>query len=140
LAPADDIKDRLMTRGSGIVASLVLIAAIFLFTHLPDAVVEQILPVLGLGEEVDNILHAVVYAALALILVSTISGRCRGWSPLIALVLVMVIGSVDELTQPSFGRSRRLGDWASNVGGAGIALVCWHRFHRSPPPSRVRPG
>lgn len=118
-------------RGPVIAASLLLIGAIFLLTHVPDEVAERVVPILGLNDYVDNILHAVAYAALALLFVSWSSSSRPRWAPLIALVLIMLIGAVDELTQPYFGRSRRWSDWASNVGGAAVALLCWLRFRRS---------
>lgn len=73
----------------------------------------------------DKTLHLTTYALLAFLLARTLTGR----RPLtlataaIVLAIIAVYGASDELTQPFFGRSLELGDWAADMAGAMIGLL-----------------
>ena len=57
----------------------------------------------------DKVPHAVAYAVLAAIMVLLgVRGR-------LGAALLIAVASVDELTQPWFGRSCTLGDWLADL-------------------------
>ena len=70
----------------------------------------------------DKIPHMVAYAVLAAFMVLV------GVRGLLGVALLIAVASVDELTQPWFGRSCTLGDWLADLAVilgvyAGYALV-----------------
>jgi VanZ family protein len=73
----------------------------------------------------DKTLHLTAYALLAFLLACTLAGR----RPLtlataaIVLAIIAVYGATDELTQPFFGRSAELSDWAADMTGAMLGLL-----------------
>ena len=64
----------------------------------------------------DKIPHMVTYAVLAALMV------LLGVRGLLGVALLIAVASVDELTQPWFGRSCTLGDWLADL--ASILGVC----------------
>ncbi|TWT88174.1 VanZ like family protein [Pseudobythopirellula maris] len=90
----------------------------------------------------DKPIHFVAFFGLTLLLVAWRRAR-RGTLGVgtiaAAVVVVLVYGAFDELTQPLFGRVCDLADWLSDTGGAGAAaLLAWALTRRdrrkSPPP------
>jgi len=70
----------------------------------------------------DKIPHMVTYAVLAALMI------LLGVRGLLGVALLIAVASVDELTQPWFGRSCTLGDWLTDLASilgvyAGYALV-----------------
>ncbi len=91
----------------------------------------------------DKTLHVLLYLFPAALWSLALGRRLRQYAPRLLLVFV-VCGALDELSQAWAGRDGELGDWAANSFGAvlGMALawpvasvVSWlgDRF-RSPPP------
>jgi hypothetical protein len=64
----------------------------------------------------DKIPHMVTYAVLAALMI------LLGVRGLLGVALLIAVASVDELTQPWFGRSCTLGDWLADL--ASILGVC----------------
>jgi VanZ family protein len=80
----------------------------------------------------DKLAHFLAYSGLAFLISLTLHAGTlwrRGTaSPRlarmgIALVVVMLYGVVDELTQPWFGRNCELADWFADLGGALVGLT-----------------
>jgi len=70
----------------------------------------------------DKIPHMVAYTVLAVLMI------LLGVRGLLGVALLIAVASVDELTQPWFGRSCTLGDWLADLAVilgvyAGYALV-----------------
>lgn len=94
-------------------------------THYPKP--ERLL---GPNAPSDKTLHCLAYGGLGLLAAATLATSGR-WSPARAVVLgagLAAFGVADEITQPWFGRTTELLDWACDCGGiavgiAGVALV-----------------
>ena len=74
---------------------------------------------------VDKTEHIVAYGLLTGAI--HLSLWPRRWSLLktaiVVLVIIMVYGALDEITQPIFGRSCDILDWLADVSGCAIALT-----------------
>ena len=57
----------------------------------------------------DKIPHMVAYAVLAVLMI------LLGVRGLLGVALLIAVASIDELTQPWFGRSCTLGDWLADL-------------------------
>lgn len=69
--------------------------------------------------------HVVIYGLLTWLLLRALAGRGWRWAVPVTLVLIMVIGAVNELTQPLVGRSCSLLDWLIDFAGAAAAIALW---------------
>lgn len=106
---------------------LVFLAAAYaitlvLATHYPKP--EQLL---GRYGHADKLLHVVAYFLLAVFVATAVWGAGR-WSRRAAVVVAIALagfGAIDEITQPLFGRTADVLDWAADCAGisAGILLV-----------------
>jgi VanZ family protein len=71
----------------------------------------------------DKLAHLAAYALLAGMLYACLwSGRTPRRTAWLTLVVVLVYGAVDELTQPLAGRSCELFDWLANAAGAAMVV------------------
>ena len=103
------------------ILTLVYALVLVLATHFPRP--EELL---GPDPPSDKTLHFVAYATLGLLAAATLAAR--GWSPRPLGTLaagLAVFAAVDEVTQPLFGRSADIWDWACDLIGlaAGIGVV-----------------
>ena len=108
-------------------SGLVFLAAAYaitlvLATHYPKP--EQLL---GRYGHADKLLHVVAYFLLAVFVATAVWGAGR-WSRRAAVVVAIALagfGAIDEITQPLFGRTADVLDWAADCAGisAGILLV-----------------
>jgi len=108
-------------------SGLVFLAAAYaitlvLATHYPKP--EQLL---GRYGHADKLLHVVAYFLLAVFVATAVWGAGR-WSRRTAVVVAIALagfGAIDEITQPLFGRTADVLDWAADCAGisAGILLV-----------------
>jgi VanZ family protein len=93
--------------------------ALFLGTHWPRAH-----EVLRIGAS-DKALHFCAYFGLALLVGVNWSLRAPfGWRQRgIALLLVVVFGALDELTQIPVGRDASIYDWLADAAGAVLGIA-----------------
>jgi VanZ family protein len=86
-------------------------------THLPTTRV----PAVGSG---DKLVHFAGYACIALMLTWALRLDRRSiGAMLMAWVGLLVLGAMDELTQPWVGRSAQWADLFANAGGAIVGLI-----------------
>ncbi len=92
----------------------------FAATHVPGTH----MPALYAG---DELLHFIGFFCLASILMLGLflRGRQRRRRVVTALVVMVLYGALDELTQPLVNRGAAWGDWLADVGGAVAAVLVW---------------
>ena len=74
----------------------------------------------------DKLVHFTGYATLAWLLMNALTARRRlGLSLLLTIGCVAVYGVVDELTQPPFGRTADVWDYAADLLGLAFGLGAW---------------
>lgn len=91
-----------------------------LATHYPRP--EQLL---GRYGHADKLLHFVAYWLLALVVAMAVWGAGH-WSRRTALIVAIALaafGAVDEITQPLFGRTADVLDWAADCVGIAIGVL-----------------
>ena len=103
--------------------ALGLATAILVVSHLPKGV----LPPTGLHYRIE---HALAYGSLAAACLYAMRKRPALARVAITLGLVVMVGAMDELTQPLFGRQCSALDWLADLVGAGLAVGLWLPFHR----------
>ena len=69
--------------------------------------------------------HVVICGLLTWLLLRALAARGWRWAVPVTLVLIMVIGAVNELTQPLVGRGCSLLDWLTDLAGAVAAIALW---------------
>lgn len=121
-----------------LVATFFATVAVLGATHIPQEMMPRDLQVRML----DKIEHTAAYGALSLLLLMSFR-RPPGLKAMGAILLVgMLVGAVDEATQPLVNRVGSPGDWAADVVGVGIAcllfLVIRFYLRRSRSPSGLR--
>ena len=118
-APAD-LRPGRRRRVYAVVAAAWVVAAVL--THVPPFWSDDgPSPPGGIGR--DKILHLVGYFGLAVLtrwaLATAGARRASGWT----VVILLVWGVVDELTQPPFGRTADPLDYAADVVGVALAVA-----------------
>jgi len=91
-----------------------------LATHYPKP--EQLL---GRYGHADKLLHVVAYFLLAVFVVTAVRGAGR-WSHRAAVAVVLALaafGAIDEITQPLFGRTADVLDWAADCVGIAVGIL-----------------
>jgi VanZ family protein len=117
---------RTIGRRTRTVIWLFFLGAAFVTTHVPPGD----LPIPP-GTN-DKLMHFIGFTVLAFLTVWRLSDMPRPVAfraLLLSLVGLAAYGIFDEATQPYFGRTFDLLDWAADIGGAvtGIAIaVAWH--------------
>ncbi len=96
-------------------------AAMICSTHIPEDYFPFRLPP-------EELLHFTSYACLTILILATLGvmGRLSAagiWCWVGVWLLVGLIGMVDELTQPWFGRSFKWKDWFADLAGAFFSIV-----------------
>lgn len=109
-------------------------------THLPP----QDLPRVGMNDKVEHLLAYGMLAGLIALALWVTFPR-RPWLAWGVLVVGVVYGVADELTQPAFGRTCDFYDWLADAVGttAGVLpVIVLQRFIRLAPPTAtpVRPA
>lgn len=95
-------------------------AALFTTTHIP---MHRLTTNLG---SADKVAHLGAFAALAVILATTwrvSAGRFGGRQLFMALTLIMLYATLEELTQPIVGRVASVWDWLADALGATLGLL-----------------
>lgn len=121
-------------------ALLIYWLALTTATHWPA---KMSLPAVSSWIGTDNILHAIMYAPLALLLIMFLSNRPAGsfWQRhdlLLSTAVLFSWAAIDEWTQPPFGRSASVADWIGDaigvvLAGAGVWAVRAVRKLRADP-------
>jgi membrane associated rhomboid family serine protease len=108
----------------GVFAVAVLVSLAVLFT--PGSGVPSSPP------GVDKVVHALLFAALAL------SGRWAGIGGAVLGVLLVAYAAGSEVIQglAPLDRSASVADWLADVGGLAAGLVLWQKLRRRGPARR----
>jgi VanZ family protein len=107
-------------RGGLAVVAVAYAVTLVLATHYPKP--EQLL---GRYGHADKLLHFVAYFLLAVFVAAAVWGAGR-WSRRAALIVAIALaafGAVDEMTQPLFGRTADMLDWAADCAGIAVGIL-----------------
>jgi VanZ family protein len=107
-------------RGGLAVMAVAYAVTLVLATHYPKP--EQLL---GRYGHADKLLHFVAYFLLAVFVAAAVWGAGR-WSRRAALIVAIALaafGAVDEMTQPLFGRTADMLDWAADCAGIAVGIL-----------------
>ncbi len=113
-------KARGLLRYALLVAFIVAWVGAFVATHLPPEGVPEI-------HASDKVAHCIGYGVLAALLVGTLTsfGKARSTRIATVLVVLLVYGAFDEMTQPIFRRSASFLDWLADAAGVCVVVVAW---------------
>ena len=101
----------------GLVVALAATVCVLVATHIPREAMPKVLQ----QDLLDKIEHVAAYGVISFLFVRSL--RKRAFPSLAALLLVLaVIGALDELTQPLVNRCASVVDYAADV--IGISLGC----------------
>ena len=107
-------------RGGLAVVAIAYAVTLVLATHYPKP--EQLL---GRYGHADKLLHFVAYFLLAMFVAAAVCGAGR-WSrqAVVAVAIALAaFGAVDEITQPLFGRTADVFDWAADCAGIAVGIL-----------------
>ena len=107
-------------RGGLAVVAIAYAVTLVLATHYPKP--EQLL---GRYGHADKLLHFVAYFLLAMFVAAAVCGAGR-WSRQAAIIVAVALaafGAVDEITQPLFGRTADVFDWAADCAGIAVGIL-----------------
>lgn len=107
-------------RGGLAVVAVAYAVTLVLATHYPKP--EQLL---GRHGHSDKLLHFVAYFLLAVFVVAAVRGAGR-WSRRAAMIVAVALaafGAVDEISQPLFGRTADVLDWAADCVGIAVGML-----------------
>jgi VanZ family protein len=96
-----------------LVLAVTLTVVVVVLTHVP----QELTPSQLQGSGLDKFLHAAAYGAIAFILVLSIKATFSVPWALLFLLVLLGIGSLDEITQPLVSRQASFGDLLANVFG-----------------------
>jgi VanZ family protein len=108
-------------RRKWLVGAGLLLALIFVFTHLPEKSVPQVC----LWGTTDKSRHVIVYGFLTFMLLKGLGAPSSQQVRKLFLGVVVIagLGLLDELTQTLVGRTCSLQDWLANMLGASLASL-----------------
>jgi len=95
-------------------------------THAPATNVQFLVQAADFSRlDADKVLHLAAYGVLGLLAALAYGGRWQTVSTAAVTLFALLAtwGTVDELTQPLFGRFADAGDWAFDVIGSAIGLA-----------------
>ena len=107
-------------RGGLAVVAIAYAVTLVLATHYPKP--EQLL---GRYGHADKLLHFVAYFFLAMFVAAAVWGAGR-WSRRAAVAVALALaafGGIDEITQPLFGRTADVFDWAADCAGIAVGIL-----------------
>ena len=107
-------------RGGLAVVAIAYAVTLVLATHYPKP--EQLL---GRYGHADKLLHFVAYFLLAMFVAAAVCGAGR-WSRQVAIIVAVALaafGAIDEITQPLFGRTADVFDWAADCAGIAVGIL-----------------
>jgi VanZ family protein len=108
-----------MLRRTLLILTTIYAITLVTVTHLPPAH----LPATGVSDKVE---HVTGYGLLATLVATTVMLHTRR-VPVVMLVLSLAaFGAIDEVTQPIFGRTADVWDWAADLTGIVLATaIVW---------------
>lgn len=107
-------------RGGLAFVAVAYAVTLVLATHYPKP--DQLL---GRYGHADKLLHFGAYFLLAMFVAAAVWGAGR-WSRRVAVAVAIALaafGAVDEITQPFFGRTADVFDWAADCAGIAIGIL-----------------
>lgn len=99
--------------------TLLVAAGVLGLTHIPGQSIPRVLQV----HYLDKAEHVVAYGLMAEFFLLSLKRPVRLTVLLIGLALLVVIGALDEVTQPLVNRFASVSDYASDLTGVAIACV-----------------
>jgi VanZ family protein len=99
--------------------TLLVAAGVLGLTHIPGQSIPRVLQV----HYLDKAEHVVAYGLMAEFFLLSLKRPVRPTVLLIGLALLVVIGALDEVTQPLVNRVASVSDYASDLTGVAIACV-----------------
>jgi len=102
-----------------LIIAVVFTAIVVLLTHIPQEVMPSQLQVMGL----DKLAHALVYGAITFLFILSLRTSPTMLSAALLFFAILLVGAIDELTQPFFSRTASLADWLANVIGIFTVLL-----------------
>ncbi len=99
--------------------TLLVAAGVLGLTHIPGQSIPRVLQV----HYLDKAEHVVAYGMMAEFFLLSLKRPVRLTVLLIGLALLVVIGALDEVTQPLVNRFASVSDYASDLTGVAIACV-----------------
>lgn len=99
--------------------TLLVAAGVLGLTHIPGQSIPRVLQV----HYLDKAEHVVAYGLMAGFFLLSLKRPVRPTVLLIGLALLVVIGALDEVTQPLVNRFASVSDYASDLTGVAIACV-----------------
>jgi VanZ family protein len=117
---------RLLRNRPGATLAVYWVAA-FVITHVPPILPKDEEPRFDPPVGPDKLVHFVGFAMLAFLLMNVFRSR-RGiaWT----LLVCVTYGIVDELTQPTFGRTADVWDYVADLIGAVAGVAVFHGWTR----------
>ena len=99
--------------------TLLVAAGVLGLTHIPGQSIPRVLQV----HYLDKAEHVVAYGLIAGFFLLSLKRPVRPTVLLIGLALLVVIGALDEVTQPLVNRFASVSDYASDLTGMAVACV-----------------
>jgi len=109
-------------------AAIFFTIGVVVLTHLPDESIRDPLRLRGL----DKLEHTAAYGAITLLFIYSLRTSPTFFTSLFLSVGILVIGTLDELTQPLCNRTADFTDWLANFVGILIVLVSSALFKPRP--------
>ncbi len=91
-------------------------AGVLTLTHIPLNCVPEEIAIGGF----DKVIHAAAYGAIAMSFLSTLETRPRRWLWVVFVLVIVMVGAADELTQPLVHRHCSFWDFIADLLGIGI--------------------
>lgn len=104
--------------------SVIFTITVIILTHIPQGMV----PVVFGRRGFDKVLHIVAYCIISCLFIMTFHAFNNLKFNLILLLIIIVLGAADELTQEITGRNPSIFDWMSDIMGGLIAQYIFF-FH-----------
>ena len=104
------------------------VVSLLCLTHIPQSEMPVDIGTFNL----DKLLHVIAYGSVTILMFAALGAKSSLIFWFIATALLMVLGGVDEYTQPYVGRTCSLADWlADAVGIIGAAIVMRVRLKKT---------
>jgi VanZ family protein len=99
-------------------SAIVFAAVVLVLTHLPPRMLPKFLP----GGNFDKVEHFTAYGVMSFLFLMAVKDIGRRQTILLVIAGILLIGGIDELTQPWAGRSCDIFDWMFDLFG--LAAAC----------------
>ena len=106
-----DIKNIFYTKL--LIVAVVFTAIVVFITHLPPEALPNQPQVSGL----DKLQHVVAYGVITFLFIISLRNSCSLLSASLLFIAVLILGAIDELTQPLFNRTASFTDLLADITG-----------------------